>query len=226
MKNRGEGKGTGDVNLGGGVAGQRQIEQCGRGHSLVEGDLHSRPEQSTKAWMNEGTGPYTTDNLLFGQTTLSRSSSKTALGDDGEDDDFSCPFAVDDVDAEEKRSRNEVPESSASSGSLQQRSPDAAVGALIRVLKSAPPLQNSSYTSAETAESSLMFGGDERESLERTLGSVSPESRVASLEAPGTHKRATEALEELQLYKNLRDLMLIREEDIKRTASGSSASPG
>ncbi|MCO5584493.1 hypothetical protein L7F22_038421 [Adiantum nelumboides] len=179
-------------------------------------------------WMNEGSGPYPTENLLFGQTTLSRSSSKTALGDDGVDDDFSCPFAVDDVDSEEK-SRSDMPTSSASSGSLQQRSPDAAVGALIRILKSALPLGNFSHASAEAVESSLMFGTYERESLDRTRRSLSPEGRLASLEAPAslrTHKRAAEALEELQLYKNLRDLMLIREEDMKRISSGSSASPG
>lgn len=188
-------------------------------------------DRGQQVWMNEGSGPYTSEHLLFGQSPLSRSSSKTALVDDGEDDDFSCPFAVDDVDAEEKRSRGEPPESSASSGSLQQRSLDAAVGALIRILKSAPPLRHSSYASGETGESSSMFGADERDSLGRSPRSVSPGSRIrmVSLEPLASlppRKVAAEALDELQLYKNLRDLMVIRQEDIKRTSSGSSTSPG
>lgn len=187
--------------------------------------------------MNEGTGPYTTENLMCGQsqTTLSRSSSKTALGDDGEDDDFSCPFAVDDVDADEKRSSRTdsfgrtgaAPESSTSSGSLQQRSPDAAVGALIRILKSAAPLRHSIFSGGETPDSSLMFGANEREFMDRSPRSMVPESRVQRSSLEPTGKMAGEALEELQLYRNMRDLMQIRrEEDVRHISSGSSTSPG
>jgi hypothetical protein len=39
------------------------------------------------------------------QPALSRTSSKAGLGDDGDDEDFSCPFAVDDMDLEENISR-------------------------------------------------------------------------------------------------------------------------
>eukprot|EP00250_Pteridium_aquilinum_P009640 c18818_g1_i2 orf=511-2814(+) len=195
-------------------------------------------DHGQQVWMNEGPGPYTTENLLYGQSqrTLSRSSSKTALGDDGEDDDFSCPFAVDDVDTEDKRSsktdsfglRGEVLESSASSGSLHQRSPDAAVGALIRILKSAPPLRHSFYSSGETPDSSVMFGANEREFMDRIPGSMVPESSASLDSTSSRHARkiAAEALEELQLYKNMRDLMHKRREEARQISSGSSTSPG
>lgn len=202
-----------------------------------ESPLQLHDDHGQQVWMNEGTGLYMTENVVCGQsqTTLSRSSSKTALGDDGEDDDFSCPFAVDDVDADEKRSSRTdsfgrtgaAPESSTSSGSLQQRSPDAAVGALIRILKSAAPLRHSIFSGGETPDSSPLFGANEREFMDRSPRSMVPESRVQHSSLEPTGKMAGEALEELQLYRNMRDLMQIRrEEDVRHISSGSSTSPG
>ena len=57
----------------------------------------------TQVWGEVNQPRFSTDNLVAGlsQATLSRTSSKAGLGDDGDDEDFSCPFAVDDMDPEE-----------------------------------------------------------------------------------------------------------------------------
>lgn len=189
--------------------------------------VHYRGQQ---VCMNEGTGgTYTTENLLHGQsqTTLSRSSSKTGLGDDGEDDDCLCPFAVDDMDADEKRSSRtdsfghmgEALESLTVSGSLQHKSSNAAVGALIRILNSAAPLGYSSLSSGETPD----FRASERLSLDISPRTMVPESRVRPSSLEPTGKMAGEALEELQLHRNMRDLIQLRREEAALLTSSKSS---
>ncbi|XP_076930481.1 autophagy-related protein 13a-like [Bidens hawaiensis] len=74
---------------------------------------------------------------------FSRSSSRLSLQDELDDIDFSCPFIVDDVDT------CDSPVSQSG-----KKSQDAAVGALVRMLRTAPPLrQDSSCCSEAEAQS-------------------------------------------------------------------------
>ncbi|CAM6120568.1 unnamed protein product [Calypogeia fissa] len=86
--------------------------------------------------------------------TLGSRSSKIGSQDDADEQEFSWPFAVDDDEAEEYisryRSRMESPQGRHTADAFEQahqRSQDAAVGALVRILKSAPPLRHRSPAS-------------------------------------------------------------------------------
>lgn len=181
-----------------------------------ESPLHMmHVDHGQQVWRNQGS---------IG-AALHRVSSKGVLVDEADDEELSCPFAVDDDEAEEQRSSKmdsfrlkvDTPESSNSSipGISQQRPPDAALGALVRTLKSAPPLRQSFYTPAVTMETTLSFiGTQKREHMSASPPYSVGRDKTGEMQYPdsgmlSTHwtKTAMDALDELQSYKIMRDSM-------------------
>ncbi|CAH9123233.1 unnamed protein product [Cuscuta epithymum] len=127
------------------------------------------------------------------QKSFSRSSSRLSYQDDYDDSEFSGPFVVDgDDDMTDHGNRI---------GSLEQtnqlehggvcvaRKPQASVGTLISMLKKAPPLRQDS--------SSLTLNPPPNS----TTNFASPVNMI-------TAKTTTDALEELRVYREMRDLLL------------------
>jgi autophagy-related protein 13 len=126
---------------------------------------------------------------------FSRSSSKLSFQDDFDDLDFSGPFIVDDVDTSDspvsqnldgKRS-SEFPSQAFST----RKSQDAAVGALVHMLRTAPPLRQ---------DSSCYSSHSSKTELEGEVGAAS-----SGFFLP---RKASDALEELRGYKDMKDLLL------------------
>eukprot|EP00249_Psilotum_nudum_P007619 c20700_g1_i1 orf=1387-3735(+) len=157
--------------------------------------------------------------------------SSKASGYDG-DDEFSCPFAVDNDEAEEQHiSRVDSPklsgrtskssDSTGLGGIVHQRSQDAAVGVLIQMLKSAPPLRSCSVgTSLDFPEKCEVT----RENSLNPVISMTHEPCTTSLQ-PSLEsfysRKTTDALVELQTYKDMRDCLHSQsgEKAIKRFGS-------
>ncbi|KAL5719326.1 hypothetical protein ACHQM5_012121 [Ranunculus cassubicifolius] len=122
---------------------------------------------------------------------FSRSSSRLSFQDDLDDIDFSCPFAVDDVDTPSSRSRTH--DGKEDSGSQRfpstRKSQDAAIGALVQMLRTAPPLRqdNSSYLSQSQSTATEDVGAASSFFMAR---------------------KTSDALEELRSYKEMKDLLL------------------
>ncbi|XP_010912404.1 autophagy-related protein 13b [Elaeis guineensis] len=152
---------------------------------------------------------------------FSRSSSRLSLLGDFDDSEFACPFA-DDEDRTESCNRvelsegkDQVSENLESRGLVPvQRSPDAAVGALVQMLKTAPPLQQDLSNSIR---SSQVFRGDFRNL--RIRHNESMEAEVAKSESPASNSEITasgpskprttaDGLEELRIYKEMKELLL------------------
>ncbi|XP_058084797.1 autophagy-related protein 13a [Magnolia sinica] len=121
---------------------------------------------------------------------FSRSSSRLSFQDDLDDCDFSCPFAVDDVDSSDSQARisygKEAPETTTTFPSARQ-SQDAAVGILVHMLRTAPPLRQDSYSSQLSKSE---FDGE------------------VSASASFMSRKASDALEELRSYREMKDLLL------------------
>ncbi|EHA8588470.1 putative Autophagy-related protein 13b [Cocos nucifera] len=145
--------------------------------SSPEGKLQTKKEPLT--WGDFEAGMSLAKALYFGNGEVgslhglkcssphipfSRSSSRLSLLDAFDDSEFACPFA-DDEDITESCNRvelsegkDQVSESLESRGVVPvQRSPDAAVGALVQMLKTAPPLQQDLSNSIR---SSQVFRGE------------------------------------------------------------------
>ncbi|ONK73818.1 uncharacterized protein A4U43_C04F35700 [Asparagus officinalis] len=122
---------------------------------------------------------------------FSRSSSRLSIQDDLDDIDFSCPFAVDDVDTSDSQSRNldgkEVPESLNSYNS-SHKSQDAAVGALVHMLRTAAPLRQDQSYLCQSSRSEVN-------------AEVGNSSFFVS-------RKTSDALEELKTYKDMKDILL------------------
>ncbi|XP_055829750.1 autophagy-related protein 13a-like [Solanum dulcamara] len=132
------------------------------------------------------------------------SSSRLSFQDDLDDCDFSCPFIVDDVDISDSRARENLDsrkgsEASSQVSSTTRKSQDAAVGALVHMLRTAPPLRQDSscYTSQSL-----------KAEVEGETGTVS------QFYVP---RKASDALEELKAYTQLKDMLLPK----STTRSGS-----
>lgn len=117
---------------------------------------------------------------------FSRSSSRLSMQDDTDDADF--PFAVDDVDPDSRPGSSGGKDTGDQAGSSSHKSQDAAVGYLVHLLKSARPLRDSSYSSHT--------------------------SRGESIEAGSTSsfmsRRTSDALEEFESFKEIRENLLAR----------------
>ncbi|CAL9165211.1 unnamed protein product [Musa hybrid cultivar] len=124
---------------------------------------------------------------------FSRSSSRLSIQDDLDDGDFSYPFAVDDVDTSDSQARS-FDGKEASEDTLSHKSPEfgsshksreAEVGILVHMLKTAAPLRQ--------GQGSLLSSESNAE--------VSMSSSVMS-------RKTCDVLEELQSYKELKNLLL------------------
>ncbi|KAL5568078.1 hypothetical protein UlMin_024653 [Ulmus minor] len=124
---------------------------------------------------------------------FSRSSSRLSFQDDLDDGDFSCPFDVDDVDTPDfQASQNlygkRALDSTSPSLPMGRKSQDAAVGVLVHMLRSAPPLrQDSSCYSSLKAE---------------------PEGGITTASGFFMPRKTADALEELRSYREMKDLLL------------------
>ncbi|VVB17746.1 unnamed protein product [Arabis nemorensis] len=131
---------------------------------------------------------------------FSRSPSRLSSQDDLDDPDCSCPFDFDDVDESglqysQSLDRRKTSSSISQSQPIGRKSQDAAVGVLVHMLKTAPPLRQDSSTYMGS------MTGIQRE------GSVSVS--VSGTESEISMARSTsDALEELRNYKQLKDLLL------------------
>lgn len=125
---------------------------------------------------------------------FSRTSSRLSFQDELDVDDFSLPFDVDDVDTSDSQASQSLDARKGgefdSAFSLGRKSQDAAVGALVRMLRTAPPLrQDSSFYSSHSQ--SIQQEGD----FGTATGFFMP-------------RKAADALEELKSYQEMKDLLL------------------
>ncbi|KAD5961192.1 hypothetical protein E3N88_12665 [Mikania micrantha] len=118
---------------------------------------------------------------------FSRSSSRLSLQDELDDIEFSCPFIVDDVDT------CDSPVSHSGIGGKQgKKSQDAAVGALVRMLRTAPPLRQDSSCCSDHVEA---------------------QSNASGL---FMSRMTSDALEELKAYTDIKHLILSKSKDAKQ----------
>ncbi|KAG6504044.1 autophagy-related protein 13a-like [Zingiber officinale] len=115
---------------------------------------------------------------------FSRSSSRFSMQDDLDDTDFSYPFAVDDVDTLDSHTRS--PDVKDAEYSSSHKSQKAAVGSLVHMLKTAPPLRQDQSCSSQSSDLN---------------GEVSMNSSFLS-------RKTSDALEELQTYKEMKNFLL------------------
>ncbi|XP_057464073.1 autophagy-related protein 13a-like [Actinidia eriantha] len=126
---------------------------------------------------------------------FSRSSSRLSFQDDLDDFDFSCPFIVDDVDTSDSHASQNLDGKKGSVFTSQafsspKKSQDAAVGALVHMLRTAPPLrQDSSCYSSPSSKTEL-------------------EGEVGAASGFFLSRKTSDALEELRGYKEMQDFLL------------------
>ncbi|XP_010465983.1 PREDICTED: autophagy-related protein 13b-like [Camelina sativa] len=139
--------------------------------------------------------------------SFSRSSSRS-YQDDFDDPDFPCPFDVEYDDITDRSSRpgsfdhrGDIHEPLESSGSFPKKSQDAAVGALVRMLKKAPPLRQ------DVSESSIP-----EICWNNNKPARAQEIAVTSITASGialASKTTADAMEELRTYKEMKNHLLL-----------------
>ncbi|EOX92419.1 Autophagy-related protein 13 [Theobroma cacao] len=149
--------------------------------------------------------------------SFSRSSSRS-LQDDFDDSEFPCPFDVEDDDMTDPGSR---PESYDRRGHLSdphetglfmnRKSQDAAVGALVRMLKKAPLRQDvsSSINFSEASRPEMWSNSvqEQNQILEAVTVEHATSSSIASSRLVAS-KTTSDALEELRGYRELKNLLL------------------
>ncbi|KAK9045080.1 hypothetical protein V6N11_058970 [Hibiscus sabdariffa] len=127
---------------------------------------------------------------------FSRSSSRLSFQDDMDDCEFSCPFDVDDIDVSDSPASQNVEgkkalDFTAQSVPVGKKSQDAAVGMLVHMLRTAPPLrQDPSCYSTHSSKTVGYEGG---------VGTASGFFMPC---------KTADALEELKSYREMRDLLL------------------
>lgn len=134
------------------------------------------------------------------------SRSPSRLSSDLEDPDCSCPFDFDDVDESsgglqysQSLDRRKTSSSISQSLPIGRKSQDAAVGVLVQMLKTAPPLRQDSSTYMASSMSGVQREG----------------SSVSGTESEFSMARSTsDALEELRNYKQLKDLLLSKSKSV------------
>ncbi|XVF53251.1 hypothetical protein PTKIN_Ptkin05aG0084700 [Pterospermum kingtungense] len=126
---------------------------------------------------------------------FSRSSSKLSFQDDTDDCEFSCPFDVDDVDASDSLASQNLEGKKTSDFAAQsvlvgKKSQDAAVGILVHMLRTAPPLrQDPSCYSTHSLKNEYEGG----------VGTASGFFMPC---------KTADALKELKSYTEMKDLLL------------------
>ncbi|PSS30286.1 Autophagy-related protein like [Actinidia chinensis var. chinensis] len=147
------------------------------------------------------------------QKSFSRSSSKLSFQDDFDDSEFSGPFVVDDDDMADRGSR---PGSFDQRGLIRdpleprglfqvRKSQDAAVAALVHVLKRAPPLRQDISNSIDLSPSSSHVTLTNPTEERNEKSELRVQSAVISVASP---KTTSAALEELRGYREMKDLLL------------------
>lgn len=148
------------------------------------------------------------------QISFSRSSSRS-YQDDFDDTDFTCPFDVDDDDITDPGSRAESFDHGQIAEVLEagkflpiRKSQDAAVGALVHMLKKAAPLHQDFSTSEHLSP------GTRPETLSNN--SIQEPNQVvdglnqASIMSTMNRKTTADALEEFYSYREMKNLLLMR----------------
>ncbi|KAG4398950.1 hypothetical protein GLYMA_08G146700v4 [Glycine max] len=151
------------------------------------------------------------------QISISRSSSRS-YQDDFDDTDFTCPFDVDDDDMTDPGSRAEsldhghIAETLEAGGFFPiRKSQDAAVGALVHMLKKAPPLHQDFSTSQHLSQGA--YPETWKNNTQGTNQILEASSRPVSIMSSGiiaTRKTTADALEEFHGYKEMKNLLLRR----------------
>ncbi|XP_018828113.2 autophagy-related protein 13a-like [Juglans regia] len=126
---------------------------------------------------------------------FSRSSSRLSFQDDLDDNIFSCPFDVDDVDTLDIQvSQNfdgkKASEFTSQSLPIVKKSQDAAVGVLVHMLRTAPPLRQDSCCYSSHSMKTELAGG-----VPTASGFFMP-------------RKTADALEELRSFREMKDLLL------------------
>lgn len=146
----------------------------------------------------------------------SRSSSRLSFMDEFDDSGFTCPFAEDDdvtnsyrvgsADCKDHAGYNVGP------GELIPiKRSDAAVGSLVRMLRTAPPLQIDNFNTPRSMDeiSRMRFQQEKEFNEEIDVGKVDSASCLDITASELLKSRtAADALEELQAYKHMRELIL------------------
>ncbi|CAH2053363.1 unnamed protein product [Thlaspi arvense] len=143
------------------------------------------------------------------QISFSRSSSRS-FQDDFDETDFPCPFDVEYDDITDRSSRpgsfdqrGDIHEPLESSGSFPKKSQDAAVGALVSMLKKAPPLRQDA---SEHSIPEICWNNNNN-----NKPAQAHETAAASITASGlalASKTTADALEELRSYKEMKNVLL------------------
>nr|XP_043634791.1 autophagy-related protein 13b isoform X2 [Erigeron canadensis] len=150
--------------------------------------------------------------------SFSRSFSRLSFEDSYDDSEFSGPFVVDDDEMMDHSSR---PGSSDRSGNLgtphdrsgpftPRKSQDAAVGALVQMLKKAPPLRQDLHRSQNVCKPSRPENSSSQ-IKDQPVVEVAPSNMISS-RVSGI-KTTSDALEELKVYMDMKQLLL-RQSDI------------
>ncbi|KAL0743513.1 hypothetical protein Bca4012_085026 [Brassica carinata] len=143
------------------------------------------------------------------RVSFSRSSSRS-YQDDFDDNDFPCPFDVeyDEItdpsssrpsSFEQRGDPHEPPHES--SGSYPKKSQDAAVGALVNMLKKAPPLRQDV---SESSITELCWNKKNKPGGGQEIATASMTASGIALAA----KTTADALEELRSYKEMKNVLL------------------
>ncbi|GFP95422.1 autophagy-related protein 13 [Phtheirospermum japonicum] len=158
--------------------------------------------------------------------SFSRSSSRLSFQDDYDDTEFSGPFIVDDDDMIDPGSRPSSfelqghPSGPHEPGEVfpAKKSQDAAVGALVCMLKKAPPLRQDISVTTQYLQGSklqalrnyMQNANEISNSEEQTIG-VQPSTSL-NLASSGliASKTTADALDELRGYRELKDLLLMQ----------------
>ncbi|GMI68614.1 autophagy 13B [Hibiscus trionum] len=147
------------------------------------------------------------------QISCSRSSSRS-LQDDFDDSEFPCPFDVEDDEMTDPGSRVESydrrahPSDPNEAGLFMNiKSQDAAVGALVRMLKKAPPLCQDNFSEASRPEMWSNSIQKQSQVSETVTGQPAAASSTASSRLVAS-KTTADALEELRGYKVMKNMLL------------------
>ncbi|CAN6374201.1 unnamed protein product [Urochloa humidicola] len=185
--------------------------------SIVTKDLVRRGEVHNENPLQKVLSFGKDDLVYFRGLKLTRTSSKLFIMD--ELDERELVFAWEDKDtiidqlSRIDLSERENPESSHEAGGSITRSPDAAIGILMRILKNAPGLRERQLTGPAAPLS------QEPSSLQRVMTEEHGSSASSSALVPSALLRsrtAADALEELNRYKEIRESILNRSKGYPR----------
>ncbi|XP_056168432.1 autophagy-related protein 13b [Syzygium oleosum] len=166
-------------------------------------------------------GRYSGSKISSGNSahiSYSRSSCRS-FHDDSDEYEYTCPFDVEDDDVTDPGSRADLfdkrrhAHDPLQSGSFLpiRKSPGAAVGALVDMLKKAPPLHQdfSNLATASQASRSETWSNSFHEHCQ-TPKAISAQDGTSSVASSAllASKTTTDALEELKVYREMRNLLL------------------